>query len=1546
MKLFYLLLVSIPCFGVIGTPIPLTITNASGFSRTGNKVMGGIPIAESFAITNVRNLSITICGGANQDSDRIVTERWHGDPTDNTKSIKAILVITDYGANLCLADRVGSDPGTSAKVTVNSSDTCPVSGVCTTINNTINKYWIRHDSFNVFDQVQRVSDGFNYLTPSASRGIVATTSAGTYTSATAPIVIPGILPYTITTEEPLNVSTDNEDSHGLFARIHVTGALWNGSSPKFSFDYRIYLFGGESGFLIKGTNIHNEDMFASANQPTAFGVQIPTSLGSTLNTTFGTVYGSSTTSTISHTSSQDVSLIQYGHGNIVSNTAPVIGTTASVSMPNYFCGGVVNIQATENCPSSPRPGYRIVKAGTTQSTGSQSDGSISVDDGTNQINLWIRDFWQNYPGELEANGSTISFWQWPKHGDIYGDLTATVGYARDMALAGFTGFGHFWPWIPGAAMNLTPQSPNPNRGFFTQTVPVAGQPVRFSLYGVNYKLSDSPCNGVGCNFWQQCTLNGSGFCTFDASKARRVFVSGITGGYAGMNNYKLGMFTGSTAPDGSNSWPNIDFFNEDGTPIDASGFGSLPVGFLGKPGTARIGTMDANSDSQMDSFGRYFELHGNFTSHASANLVSDVAKWRDTLLFTNPVYFSDTSLFLGHLHVRDTTNFLRAEREVDNYFNSLYKREVVNNLYGIYYGFQLYGGTPAGFGTRYIASLDRRRYLIAYWTQFIRTGDSTYFHRAQSILNAVEAEMQHPPQVLVTSSYNGIGLDRTGSAASNIFWNTKWYIDSNNILVAKSDGSLRCTEGYGGSVWFPTYNASPAPLSSGGATVNRCPDGQQPWLDYPSTFLKLNYQLTGDYRSKDLVQSIATNALFSMTNRTNVLDETASLYTSGGAFGRSFGGCVQLFTDAAEILGSSYISGADACFKANIQNRAGINVWTQNPTGLLYDDSGIGTNSATPTTTGAHTHYGSHYFVSTWCYFSCAEYLSYKGNVTVAAPTYATGHAAVNVQTAMTNFAKGAIGYFDVTSKNGGVYSYLFPGRIISDAYALVPSAGFLSAIKRSFDFHSMGADDSVQDTGCAQTGTTTQTGDLPGVAPIVNCASPSPSTGNPNATSVSTPDIHNGGLLALSFPYLENALVGTTPVIPNTPPSFVLVPKVGDANSPLTWVTNASGTFTFDLFLRIAVAVDFGNLSVVTPISGDFNLTILKPDGTPLSGITVQDSAGHIYTGLPTAVFKTPNQMWPPASGGGVGACLSAPAPPSINYTGTLNDKDNRDFLVTVPASSGEYKIQLTHTPCSDPNGTQVPVASLLSMSTGNVSLVTCTAPCNTIANMVKVETGSVQYVNIPSTATKFQADSSIRFQAVDPNGVLYRGGTTKTVAAGSLAIMQNGGWGSESSFVFTIGGSGGIKPLASPSLAYFWDSPNYGNQTFVSNINNPINLTLGGSGCNLPFITTSSLPSGVQNNSYNPITLTATGDNLGNCSGCSWSATGVPTGMSLSSLGVLSGTPTSAGSSTIGVTAMNSCGNSPLKNLSLTVNSSVVICPSGNICLNGVTLKGVTIQ
>ena len=91
-----------------------------------------------------------------------------------------------------------------------------------------------------------------------------------------------------------------------------------------------------------------------------------------------------------------------------------------------------------------------------------------------------------------------------------------------------------------------------------------------------------------------------------------------------------------------------------------------------------------------------------------------------------------------------------------------------------------------------------------------------------------------------------------------------------------------------------------------------------------------------------------------------------------------------------------------------------------------------------------------------------------------------------------------------------------------------------------------------------------------------------------------------------------------------------------------------------------------------------------------------------------------------------------------------------------------------------------------------------------------------------------------------------------------------------------------------------------------------------------NLPTLSITaptSLAAGTVGAAYGPVTFTATG---GTGTGYTWSQTGLPTGLSLSAAGVLSGTPAAGtrGPHTVNVTVTDSASNTASSSLSLTIN------------------------
>jgi hypothetical protein len=109
-------------------------------------------------------------------------------------------------------------------------------------------------------------------------------------------------------------------------------------------------------------------------------------------------------------------------------------------------------------------------------------------------------------------------------------------------------------------------------------------------------------------------------------------------------------------------------------------------------------------------------------------------------------------------------------------------------------------------------------------------------------------------------------------------------------------------------------------------------------------------------------------------------------------------------------------------------------------------------------------------------------------------------------------------------------------------------------------------------------------------------------------------------------------------------------------------------------------------------------------------------------------------------------------------------------------------------------------------------------------------------------------------------------------------------------------------------------------------------------------PAITTTSLPGGVTGVSYSQTLAVSDG-----MESCTWSVTSgtLPTGLNLSSSGVISGTPTATGISTFTVLVANGAGATATQTFSIIVNNSISNNISGAVALSGGgNLQGVTVS
>ncbi len=159
---------------------------------------------------------------------------------------------------------------------------------------------------------------------------------------------------------------------------------------------------------------------------------------------------------------------------------------------------------------------------------------------------------------------------------------------------------------------------------------------------------------------------------------------------------------------------------------------------------------------------------------------------------------------------------------------------------------------------------------------------------------------------------------------------------------------------------------------------------------------------------------------------------------------------------------------------------------------------------------------------------------------------------------------------------------------------------------------------------------------------------------------------------------------------------------------------------------------------------------------------------------------------------------------------------------------------------------------------------------------------------------------------------GVAYSEALTATRGDGSFTWSQNGG-----SLPPGIGLSFAGIVLGTPTQAGTYT---FGAQALSAGLTGVGQITV--TVIDLLQITTAGLPGATVGGAYSA-TLTATGGNGTN----TWSATGLPAGLTLSTAGVISGTPATAGSNSLSITVTSGDGQTANKTLPLVVSNALTV-------------------
>jgi uncharacterized protein (TIGR03437 family) len=265
----------------------------------------------------------------------------------------------------------------------------------------------------------------------------------------------------------------------------------------------------------------------------------------------------------------------------------------------------------------------------------------------------------------------------------------------------------------------------------------------------------------------------------------------------------------------------------------------------------------------------------------------------------------------------------------------------------------------------------------------------------------------------------------------------------------------------------------------------------------------------------------------------------------------------------------------------------------------------------------------------------------------------------------------------------------------------------------------------------------------------------------------------------------------------------------------------------------------------------------------------------------------------------------LQVNAPLSVTTTTLPKGVQGVAYNQTLAAAGGLSPYTWTVSAGNLPAGVTLSGAGVLSGTPGAAGAFSFTARVADAASGAATQPLSLQ-IGAPLTITT---------AATLPSGV--------TGKAYSLTFAAAGGSGGPYTWSILSGTSpAGLALSAAGVLSGNPSSAASSNFTVQVNdgLSPPTNLAASITVYAVLSITTAFLPNGTVNASYGPVTLAASGGS----GSVAWSATGLPAGILISAGGVLSGTPTAAGASTVVVTATDSV-SSQTKNVSLGLTVAV---------------------
>jgi hypothetical protein len=398
------------------------------------------------------------------------------------------------------------------------------------------------------------------------------------------------------------------------------------------------------------------------------------------------------------------------------------------------------------------------------------------------------------------------------------------------------------------------------------------------------------------------------------------------------------------------------------------------------------------------------------------------------------------------------------------------------------------------------------------------------------------------------------------------------------------------------------------------------------------------------------------------------------------------------------------------------------------------------------------------------------------------------------------------------------------------------------------------------------------------------------------------------------------NASTGVISGTPTATGAKTFTIKATDSSSPTAQTTTQSYTIT----INSAVSVTTTSLSdwtvnqpgysqTVSATGGTGTLTFSVSSGTLTPGLSL--SSGGALTGTPTTAGTYNFTVTATDSVGASGShayTVTINGPVSISPTTLPDWTVNRGgYSQTLTGSGGTGTLTFALTSGTLPPGMNFNAGShTLSGTPNTVGSYTFTITATDTTGASSSQTYTVTIDASPSIATTALPNWTIN-QAYS-QGLVVTGGTAPFTFIKSAGTLPTG---------LSVSSDGTISGTPTATGTYNFTIKVTDNASAAATQAYTVVINAA------PSITTASLPSWTAGVAYSQAITTSNGTSPFIFTVSSGS---VPAGLTLSSAGVLSGTPTTAGTSTFTVTATDTAGATASKTYTVTINAALALSPT----------------